>query len=102
MPLTTPMPASALASVPDQLASPSLKYLIYDLRCSDTLDPHLELLLKSHAATLEKVELNGCTVPVGLLVGLPKLSYLSCPLLDDMPGLLQCPSLNFIRWVIIL
>lgn len=62
---------------------------------SDHLNPYLRLLMKWHSATLEDVSIKWMSTPVApLLSSMPRLRRLECALLEDMPALLQCPSLK--------
>ncbi|XP_034248173.1 uncharacterized protein LOC117649462 isoform X3 [Thrips palmi] len=76
----------------------SLRKLVY---CSTLRDPCLPRHLEWHAATLEVVELRvyhpGVTP---LLAALPRLRELQCTLLEDMPALLQCPSLKKVHLLV--
>ncbi|XP_034248186.1 uncharacterized protein LOC117649464 isoform X2 [Thrips palmi] len=70
----------------------SLRKLVYS---SMLRDPCLPRYLEWHAATLEVVELQAHHPGVTpLLTALPRLRELQCTLLEDMPALLQCPSLK--------
>lgn len=88
------LPEAAYAPLPDRPAQSSLKQLTYT---SGSSDPHLELLLRSHAGSLREVKLVFVNnVPAAVLAGLSSLVHLECPLLDDMPQLLTCPRLTSI------
>lgn len=71
----------------------SLKTLGY---CSPSTDPVLRFLLQTHAQTLEEVYLSDmghCKELATLLVTVPNLRKLTCPLLDNLQRLLQCRQL---------
>ena len=99
LPLTSTLltlPVGAHASVPSSAAQTrsSLKALTYR---SASSDPHLELLLKAHAATLKEVVVSANNVPMALLAALRNLQHLTSPLPeDDMVQLLRCPALTSI------
>lgn len=58
-------------------------------------DQHLQFLIKSHSATLEKLVSSDHSATLQL-PALPHLKDLSCGLLNDMTQLLQCPKLTSI------
>ncbi|XP_034253481.1 uncharacterized protein LOC117652571 [Thrips palmi] len=77
-----------------QQAEPSLTKLVYQ---SQSADPFLVLLLKTHAATLQEVRLAGLQdLPAALLAGVPGLRTLHCAPRDDLPLLLTLANLQSI------
>lgn len=95
-PRLEPAATSGDIAVPGTLQRASLKELAYS--CAQT-DPLLTYYLRSHAATLEEVNLRGtlhCPLTVGLLAAAPNLREVRCSLLEGLPALLQCRHLTIL------
>ncbi|XP_034252189.1 uncharacterized protein LOC117651853 isoform X4 [Thrips palmi] len=83
--------------------SATLRELVLSTRCCDVfLNPYLPLHLGWHATTLEVVSLNHVMPHPSAalqLSAMPRLRELTCPLLENMPALLQCPALTSLRLI---
>lgn len=75
-------------------SSPALKRLVY---WDNALDLYVEHMLRTHASTLEEVDLKGFKLHVGMLAVLPNIRILLCPLLNEMQELLKCSSLTWLE-----
>ncbi|XP_034243456.1 uncharacterized protein LOC117646534 [Thrips palmi] len=79
----------------DREAEPSLSDLVF---VSHTANPFLQLLLKTHASTLQNVRLlTGDHVPVSSLLNIPGLRCLRCSPNVDLSPFVALPSLRTIE-----
>ncbi|XP_034242253.1 uncharacterized protein LOC117645855 isoform X2 [Thrips palmi] len=88
-----PLPASWC----DVEVGPSLTHLDYRSR---RVDPFLELLLRTHAETLEVVDLRRTkNIPVALLSKMPRLRCLRCVPINDLMQLVAVPNLQSLELI---
>lgn len=86
---------------PTALVPASLEELHLSLGDSDPR--YVQFLLRSHAATLQVVEIRGeyrghRVAP--LLAAIPGLSHLECPVLDDLSLVAGCASLHSLKLIV--
>ncbi|XP_034240668.1 uncharacterized protein LOC117644952 [Thrips palmi] len=88
-------PMEAVLPLSDLELRPSLRKLSY---WSREVDPCLDLLLKTHAPTLEEVFLFFLhEIPTTLLGSMPRLRVLACHPCDRLSELADLPSLESVR-----
>ncbi|XP_034254098.1 uncharacterized protein LOC117652957 [Thrips palmi] len=65
----------------------------------ENVDPRfVHRVLRSHAATLQAVQLRGdCQGVAPLLAAIPGLRHLDCPVMEDLPLLAKCASLRSLK-----